>query len=129
MWPPAANRAIIVVAYLLRFVYVPPREVTMNEPMEPSCPECQGPVDAMPTLDRRNFIRVVGGSVAALAAGTRTLPAADQAPQKAAKPAEALLQELFAGLNDEQKKSIVLPFDHGKNGIYIAGSESVNAEG
>jgi hypothetical protein len=85
----------------------------MTEPKEPNCPECQDPTGSMPTLHRRNFIRVVGGSVAALATGSRVLRAADESPEKPAKPAEALIQELFSGLSDEQKKSIVLPFDHG----------------
>jgi len=84
----------------------------MTEPKEPNCPECQDPAGS-PTLDRRNFIRVVGGSVAALATSSRGLRAADESPEKPAKPAEALIQELFTGLTDEQKQSIVLPFDHG----------------
>jgi hypothetical protein len=85
----------------------------MNEPKEANCPECQDPVDALPTLDRRNFIRVIGGSVAAFAAGAPVLRAADATPDKPAKPAESLIQELFGSLDDEQKKNIVMPFDHG----------------
>ena len=69
----------------------------------------------VPTLDRRNFIRVVGGA-SRHSLPARVLPAADAAPQKAAKPAEALIQELFTGLTDEQKKTIVQPFDHGGKG-------------
>lgn len=87
----------------------------MNEPKNPACPECLDPVGALPAVDRRNFIRVVGGSVAALAAGARVLPAAVPDSQKSAKPAEALLQELFSTLNDEQKKTALAPFDHGNN--------------
>src|SRR5262245_38542962 len=85
----------------------------MSEAKEPNCPECQDRVDVLPTLDRRNFIRVVGGSVAALAAGAPVLRAADATTDKPAKPAEALIKELFAGLDDEQKKNVVMPFDHG----------------
>ena len=85
----------------------------MSEAKELNCPECQEPTGSLPALDRRNFIRVLGGSVAALAAGAPVLRAADAAPAKAAKPAESLIQELFASLTDEQKQSVCLPFDHG----------------
>jgi hypothetical protein len=67
----------------------------------------------VPALDRRNFIRVVGGGLAALTAGAPRLRAADETPDRPAKPAESLIKELFASLKDEQKKDIVLPFDHG----------------
>jgi hypothetical protein len=38
-------------------------------------------------------------------------PAA-QAPQRAAKPAEALIQELYRTMTDEQKRTLVLPWDN-----------------
>ncbi len=87
----------------------------MLESNEPNCPECHDPAGQTP-LDRRDFMRVAGG--AALAATVGAVPSvararrADQAP----KPAEALIQELFAGLDDAQKKAIQLPFDHGAKG-------------
>jgi hypothetical protein len=86
----------------------------MNELHEPHCPECQEPADVQPTLDRRNFIRVVGGAAAvAMAGGVPVGRAVARQP----KPAEALIQELHASFSDEQKKNLVLPFDHGpKNG-------------
>ncbi len=85
----------------------------MNEPLDPQCPECQDPVGATPALDRRSFIRVAGGVAVAVSAGG--MPAfvrarrADQAP----KPAEALIQELYATIDETQKKSVLLPYDHG----------------
>ena len=83
----------------------------MAERIETNCPECEDPALA---LDRRNFIRVVGG--AAAVAATVGVPAIARARREQAKPAEALIQELFAGLSDEQKKKVVLPFDHGTKG-------------
>jgi hypothetical protein len=91
----------------------------VNEPNELRCPDCEEPSEGMPSgrpLDRRDFIRVVGG-VTALAAVGRLPARARAAPaepaEKAAKPAEALNQELYATFTDEQKKKLVLPFDHG----------------
>jgi len=92
----------------------------MNETNDPRCPECEDPIGSAPTLDRRGFIRVIGGGVATLAASAAGLPlarAADETTEKAAKPAEALIKELHAGLNETQKKAIVLPFDHGPKAL------------
>jgi hypothetical protein len=61
---------------------------------------------------RRGFLQAVGGA-AALAAvgGVRTLRAADAKP----KPAEGLIKELYATLTPDQKKELVLPYDHDLN--------------
>jgi hypothetical protein len=93
---------------------------SMSDNLKQSCPECAESFE----VDRRNFIRVLGGQAAVLAtlaggAGTagRVL-AADAAPKKTtrpAKPAEELVRELFAGLSADQKKEVVLPWDHGAN--------------
>jgi hypothetical protein len=78
----------------------------------PYCPECAFGPDV--NLARRDFIRMVGTSAAVLAAGTSvpTVRAADK-PVKAVKPAEGLIRELFEGLSRDQKKQVVLPWDHG----------------
>lgn len=93
----------------------------MADSIKTNCPECAESFTGA-EVDRRNFIRVVGG-LAALAgsagAATRVLAAEDVKPSKAAraaKPAEDLVRELFAGLSAEQKKEIVLPWDHGSEG-------------
>ncbi|MBX9583991.1 MAG: DUF3500 domain-containing protein [Gemmataceae bacterium] len=79
-------------------------------PAAPSCPECEaGPV-APPVLDRRLFLRAVGTSAVALAAG-RLTPAA-RARAEAARQAEAMVRELVAGLSADQRKKLVLPWDH-----------------
>ncbi len=83
---------------------------------KPSCPECNEPS----TLDRRGFMRTVGGTATVIAAGSvvakapRVWADAQPAPANhAAKPAEALVQELYTGLSDEQKRQVVMPWNHG----------------
>jgi hypothetical protein len=79
----------------------------MNETNEPRCQECEDP-----TLDRRGFIRVVSTAAVAATAGVPAIARARRADQPA-KPAEALILELFSSLDEQQKKSVLLPFDHG----------------
>lgn len=81
----------------------------MTEPRTPNCPECLDNSSA--TLDRRNFVRLLGG--VALGSGLGATRLLADAPAAAAKPAETLLQELFAGMTAEQKKTNLLPYDHG----------------
>src|SRR5262249_41747423 len=71
-----------------------------------------GPLDTTPVLPRRHFMRVLGGSTAALALGAPRL-LADVKPQEKPTPAEALVMDLFATLTPDQKKELVLPWDHG----------------
>jgi hypothetical protein len=82
----------------------------------PYCPECAFGPDA--ALARRDFIRLVGTSAAAVAVAGTAAPAVRAAdkPAKAAKPAEGMIRELFAGLSADQKKQVVLPWDHGAKG-------------
>src|SRR5262249_26855022 len=98
------------------------QELAMLERTPPFCPECDDHLDQPDGLDRRDFIRVVGEHTTALLAlgGMAAVPgalAADEAKPKTAnrpdKPAEALVRELFATLTDDQKKQVVLPWDHG----------------
>jgi hypothetical protein len=90
----------------------------MSEKLQPYCPECEEHVEAPDALDRRDFIRVLGGSAAALALAPLAPARAVDAPKVAAsgKPAEEMVKELFAGLSAEQKTKILLPFEHGANG-------------
>jgi hypothetical protein len=100
----------------------PFQEAAMSENTESYCPECAE--DFQPeTPDRRGFIRVVGERTAALfALGglAGTVPAAPSSEEskpktaeRPAKPAEGLVRELYATFSDDQKKQLVLPFDHG----------------
>ena len=90
----------------------------MNEQNKIACPECESPEG----LDRREFIMAAGGTVVALAAleavpqlilaqGTTAQPAAQ--PARVAKPAEALIRELYQGLSAEQRGRVVYPWNHG----------------
>ncbi len=79
----------------------------MNE-NEIDCPECLEPVD------RRDFLRVLGGGAAALAVGGVVAPAASalhRAPVRITpRPAESLCHELFGTLTADQKRQLVLPW-------------------
>lgn len=90
----------------------------MSEKNPPNCPECEAMPGEREALDRRNFFRVAGGSAAvlSLAGGLKTARADKPAATRAAKPAEDLVRELYQGLSDEQKKVVVLPWDHGSMG-------------
>lgn len=81
----------------------------MNPTPRPSCPECEdGPVTA-PMLGRRDFLRTVG----AIALGTTAAAPTARARSKAAEASEDLVRELFVTLSGEQKKKLVLPWNHG----------------
>jgi hypothetical protein len=82
-----------------------------------SCPECDDLDQASPSLDRRDFIRVVGGGAAAVAVGGTALPVlARDKPAATTKPAEELVRELFASLSASQKKQVVHAWDHKPDG-------------
>jgi hypothetical protein len=92
----------------------------MSELNEPFCPECEAMRPEPEVIDRRNFIRVVSGSAAAvltLGGAAGTMARADEAKAASvaapAKPAEDLIKELYSTLSDEQKQKIVLPWNHG----------------
>ena len=78
----------------------------MSEILRPNCPECADS-DA---FDRRDFIRVLGGTAATLAAGSaigampRVLADAPAAP-RAPRPAEELVRELYNSLSAEQRQT------------------------
>jgi hypothetical protein len=64
-------------------------------------------------VERRDFLRLVGGGAATLAIGGATPRLlADQPASATARPAEALVQEFFAGLSVEQRRHVVLPWHH-----------------
>src|ERR1700745_4176739 len=82
-------------------------DAAMAKMESPYCPECDEAF-AFPEpllVNRRNFIRVVGGAAAAVALGAAgSGQGADQETRTAKKvrPAEELIKELFSGLKDEQ---------------------------
>ncbi len=78
-----------------------------------SCPDCVSP----PALARRDFIRVLGTSAAAVAIGGLTpLQKARAARAEKQAQAEALVFELFKTMDSDQKKKLVLPWDAGAKG-------------
>ncbi len=88
----------------------------MQETPKPFCPDC----DALEQdgVDRRDFLRTVGGGAVALASLTSLptiarLHADEKAAPKEAKPAEALVKELYDSLSSDQKSKVVYPWDHG----------------
>ena len=82
----------------------------MNEQHEPQCPECRQP--SALEMDRRDFMGVVGGT-AAVAVASPGLALARAARLEKAIAAEVLIQTLHDDLNAEQKKQVVMPYDHG----------------
>jgi hypothetical protein len=96
----------------------------MSEETTPYCPECADGPDQPEVVDRRNFIRVVGeqtvgllavGGLAASAAPLRAdAPRFATAPAtRTRKPAEDLVRLLHSTLTEEQRRTVVLPWDHG----------------
>jgi hypothetical protein len=95
----------------------------MSDAPKPFCPECADSFTAPEPIDRRNFIRVLGGSAVTLAAAGSVLGTAGTAdaivPVNAVRtvrtphPAEALVRELSASLTAEQRQQIVHPWNFG----------------
>src|SRR5438477_12910855 len=93
----------------------------MSEDSRPFCPECEESLEPE-VRDRRGFIRAVGERTAALFAlggVAGQLPAAPdneakpRTTERPARPAEGIVREWYASLTEDQKKQVVLPFDHG----------------
>ena len=89
----------------------------MSENLIPLCSEC----DDVESVDRRDFMRLLGGAAAGAVVPSSLTPVSARAetkkPEKAERkdsPAEALVKELFAGMNDDQKKQVVAPFTDSK---------------
>jgi hypothetical protein len=87
---------------------------------ETICADCETIEDLQ--VGRRQFLKVAT-STAAVAATTGAVASADDAKAPAKKrdpkPAETLIRELYETLSDDQKKTLVLPWNHGaknKNG-------------
>ncbi len=71
-----------------------------------SCPSCESGTP----LGRRDFIRVLGTTAAAI--GLTPLQKARAARAEKQAAAEALVFELFGTMTDEQKKKLTRPWDH-----------------
>lgn len=84
------------------------------------CPECDEGIDvpqprrtAWSRPTRREFIGSVGVGAAAIVVGN-AVARADEAPKekRTPKPAEAMIREFHETLSEDQKKKLVLPWDH-----------------
>src|SRR5262245_49045043 len=77
------------------------------------CPDCADLGASPAGLDRRAFLRAAGGAALIGAAGpvVWNTPAALAAPSASSK-AETAVARFYQTLSDEQKKTIVFPFDH-----------------
>ena len=73
--------------------------------MGKTCPECGETV----RMDRRGFLRSAGAGAAALAL-SRLPGASAQESKPSDQTAEALIRELYSGLNADQKLAVVRPF-------------------
>src|SRR5262245_57278064 len=79
----------------------------MNPQARPTCPDCDA------TLDRRTFIQTVGTAALAGAAAPALFSGRFvQAAPTAQSAAETAVKRFYDSLSDEQRKTIVLPFDH-----------------
>jgi hypothetical protein len=95
----------------------------MSEQERTQCPEC----DSADGVGRRDFLMTVGGTAVTLA-GLEVIPQVVKAqpgqpaaqPARAAKPAEALIRELYQGLTAQQRTQVVMPWDHGAGNNAIA---------
>ena len=85
------------------------------------CPDCNESVTVEP-VDRRDFIRVVGGTAAAasvaatggvLATSATANAALPPAQPRQPQPAEALVRELYNGLTNDQRGRVVHTLNHG----------------
>jgi len=85
----------------------------MIEQENVQCPDCD-------SLGRRDFLTLMGGTAVTLA-GLELAPkmlaaqqaaTAQPAAPRAARPAEALIRELFDSLTEQQKTQVVMPFNH-----------------
>ncbi len=90
----------------------------MVENEKVQCPDC----DAIDGLDRRNFLMTVGGTAVTLASleaiptlaiAQQAQPAQPAAQPARAKPAEALIRELFTSLTPAQRERVVYAWNHG----------------
>lgn len=87
----------------------------MSSSENPLCSECSDPS----SVDRRHFMRVVGGSAALLASGVAPSlaqtpaqpPQENQTKARATRPAEALIRELYDNLSADQKQRLTLPWN------------------
>ena len=91
----------------------------MVEQSKTACPECASSEVPSSGLHRRDFIRVISAGTAALAgvsAGLGRGRVRGEEAKAAAKASEDLVRELYSTLTPDQKKELVLPWNHTQPG-------------
>lgn len=88
----------------------------MNDERSGLCPDCSVTNETGLRDARRAFLRTMGGGAAALVAAGPLVRRAVAEEKAAAKPAEGLIRELYGTLTEEQRREVVLPWDHGASG-------------
>lgn len=82
------------------------------EPKKVTCPDCDAPENT--ELDRRLFLKTVGGTAAAVASAGLPLfatPKVHAAPTPDC-PAETMVKALYGTLTDAQRNVVCFPWDH-----------------
>jgi hypothetical protein len=83
----------------------------MNEQRPKICPECG---EEATELSRRDFVKSIGAAaVASTSALTGLAAPRAAAAEGSATPPETLVKRLFDSLNDMQRETVCLPWDHG----------------
>lgn len=90
----------------------------MSTHLQALCPECHEAVEQPDNLDRRDFLRSVGGQTASLLAvgalaSTPFVARAEVPAARAQRPAEELIRELYRTLSEDQKGKVVYSWNHG----------------
>lgn len=80
----------------------------MSKQTRRPCPECGESVPAEP-MNRRGFLRAAGVGAAALAMSR--VPSLGAQEAKPDRTAEEYIKELYAGLDPDQRKAVIHPFD------------------
>lgn len=70
-----------------------------------ACPDCQG------HLNRRDFVRVLGGTAAAIGMAPLLGHSAKAAPTPGS-PAETTVKRFYDSLSESQRKTVCFPFEH-----------------
>lgn len=76
------------------------------------CPECDEGFNLPKLKTRREFFKVIGSAAAVAAVGSTLSVRGEGLANSQPKPAEELIKELYATLSPDQKRELVLPYDH-----------------
>src|SRR5262249_25761784 len=114
------------------------RSLFMAEIESPYCPECDEAFDfpEPPAIARRDFLRGAAGAAAALSLGAVAIDKVAAVAPRVRRPAEDLVRELHSTLTADQKRRVVLPYNHGaaanrrptRQGMYNAPIQNIRID-